>query len=815
MHDTKRAANVSTARARAASFSRASAPYQSQPKANWSASNGVEINFRGNFAGFSSQHPKPPPPQSGPNCRPTFWTVCPFCSVKYQYYRDIINRSLTCQNCQKTFVAYDLNFPNPGVSPSINVQKPRFPEQEPFPKHGYSKVELGPKGASTAEIRRPKVPQKTGFQNTAASACKVNNRKRARSQEEESSESVDSESSSESDDVEEIMAEDGHLPANRRSERPVRRSARQRQKVSYKDSFSDDDDGGGVDLSERAKGNGQPSKEENKNSGREEASKPTRQDGDDEDHKEKQSEGFEESLLSDDESERDVGMKTEEMPESFEYPEPDFYDFDKDREEGCFSVGQTWAAYDTVEGMPRFYARIKKVLSPGFKLRITWLEPNPETQDGSIWVEANLPVSCGKFVVGQTEDIENRLMFSHRMNCEKGSSNTHIIYPNVGETWAIFKNWDIKWHCDPTNHKKYEYDFVEILSEYIDNVGIHAAYLQKVKGFTSLFVQTSREGSTSFQIYPEELYRFSHRVPSFRLTGKEREGVPEGCLELDPASIPLNIEEIDLSSNPDVVTHEVAVEGKSSRADEKGTSISELDHPPGFSPVESIDIPDSEFHNFDDSNSPENFQMGHVWALYADEDSLPKYYCQIVKVTPPPQFELHVRWLTLCMLPNNAICWENKQMPFCCGKFKVRKGSPTIYTNTASFSHRMKAERGKSGFFEILPEKGELWALYRHWNPQMMCSDLESCEYDLVEVIERNEIVVKVLVLERVDGFNSVFKSQMRGSSKVTREIPVAEILRFSHQVPAFQLAEERNGSLRGCWELDTAALPVHFFRSK
>lgn len=812
MHDMKRNAHSGTAGVRGSSFSRASSAYQAPPRANSNSSNRYEKNFRDNFSGFNSQYPKPPPPQTGfPNCRPTFWTVCPFCCVKYQYHKEVVNKSLVCQNCLKSFVAYEVSAP--GVSPGINVDGVRFPEQKPFPKHGYSKVDLGPKGPSAAETRKPEVSRKSGHQNAAASDFKLNTRKR-RKRMDESSESIDSRSSSESEEEEEIVDEGGHFWANQQSEQPVRRSARQRQKVSYKDSFSDDDDEVVV-LSERVKGNGQPSdKGVKKNSLQDDASELTGLGADEKKgKKQKQSGGSAESFVGD-EFERDLGMKTEENPETYEYPDPDFHDFDKDRQGGSFSVGQIWAAYDSLEGMPRFYARIRKVVTPDFKLKVTWLEPNPEKKDEKKWVQASLPVSCGKFSLGETEEIEDRLMFSHRMYFEKGSHNTHIIYPNKRETWAIFKNWDIKWYSDPDNHKKYDYEFVEILSEYDEKVGIRVAYLHKMKSFTSLFVQTSKDGSSSFLIRPEELYRLSHRVPSFRLTGEEREGVPKGCYELDPASIPLNIEEIDISNYHGVVEEEVAAKGQSSHAVEKDTQVSGSNGS-GSPYTEPIQIPDSEFHNFDASKSPENFQIGQLWALYSDEDSLPKYYCQIVKVIPSPQFKLHIRWLSPCMLPNGVTAWKNKDMPISCGMFKVKKGNPDIYTTIAPFSHRMKAECGKSVVFDIFPEKGDIWALYRYWNPGMSCSDLESCEYDFVEVIERNDSVVRALVLERVNGFNSVFKCKLEGSLKVTLEIPMAKILKFSHQVPAVQLAEERNGSLRGCWELDPAALPVHLFGSK
>ncbi|KAK4782751.1 hypothetical protein SAY86_007125 [Trapa natans] len=110
---------------------------------------------------------------------------------------------------------------------------------------------------------------------------------------------------------------------------------------------------------------------------------------------------------------------------------------------------------------------------------------------------------------------------------------------------------------------KNQYEFVEILSEYDEKVGINVVYLYKVKSFTSVLALTPRDRSSSFRISPEELHRFSHGIPSFKLTGEERVGVPKGCFELDPASISSNIKEIDLSHNHGDVD-EVRAQGKSS-----------------------------------------------------------------------------------------------------------------------------------------------------------------------------------------------------------------------------------------------------------
>lgn len=137
------------------------------------------------------------------------------------------------------------------------------------------------------------------------------------------------------------------------------------------------------------------------------------------------------------------------------------------------------------------------------------------------------------------------------------------------------------------------------------------------------------------------------------------------------------------------------------------------------------------------------------------------------------------------------------------------------YGDTNVFSHEIKVQSTKGNHvYTILPQTGDIWALYKSWSEKLTCLDLASCEYEIVEVLEKNEAVIKVMVLEKVGGYRSVFRPQIRGNSKVTMVIPYANLLRFSHQVPAVRLSEEKEGSLRGFWETDTAALPAYLFSS-
>ncbi|KAL8128641.1 hypothetical protein V2J09_017796 [Rumex salicifolius] len=522
-------------------------------------------------------------------------------------------------------------------------------------------------------------------------------------------------------------------------------------------------------------------------------------------------------------------------------PDNDFNDFEQIRKESNFKVNQIWAAYDTVDAMPRFYAIIKRVYSPGFKLRITWLEPDPDEKDARCWANNDLPFSCGKFVLQHSETTEDLLMFSQSMCWEKGDGKgSIIIYPKKGETWALFRDWHVDWMSNPHNSRKFECEFVEILSDYDGSVGIRVAVLGKLKGFSSLFC---RKGRDEIHIPPSEYLRFSHRVPSYRMTGEEGEAVPKGSFELDPASIPLEnltgediplTEEMKLEKatghssvsdselqggNPGVMLKEKesGIENDQTKTHDnlQSTSDDVAKHlVTEASTLEPCELPEPEFFNFDATRDLGRFQVGQVWALYSDTDGLPKYYGQIKRVCLDSPMKLKIAWLEAYSRSNDLILWRNKEMPICCGKFKITEPKLQCYIDSSPFSHELEADTIKLNVFEIYPQIGQIWALYKNWNVDMAPSDLENCDYDVVEILEQSikGSPTKVLVLEQVSGYNSVFKV---GSSLSTMKIPYNELLRFSHQIPAHALTEEKEGSLRGFKELDPSALPATFFLPK
>ncbi|KAI3879286.1 hypothetical protein MKX03_024261 [Papaver bracteatum] len=171
----------------------------------------------------------------------------------------------------------------------------------------------------------------------------------------------------------------------------------------------------------------------------------------------------------------------EEGPEPVAVADSDFYDFDRHRSEECFAVDQMWAIFDDLDGMPRWYARIMKVYSP-FKVDLTWLDYVAKDIDETAWKRSGLPVACGVFKHEKTHTIEDISTFSHKIDWQKGVRNTYKICPLKGETWALFKNWNVKWSSDPGHHREYEYEFVVVMSDYTKS-GILVARLVKLKGY--------------------------------------------------------------------------------------------------------------------------------------------------------------------------------------------------------------------------------------------------------------------------------------------------------------------------------------------
>ncbi|CAN7002991.1 hypothetical protein IGI04_020991 [Brassica rapa subsp. trilocularis] len=209
----------------------------------------------------------------------------------------------------------------------------------------------------------------------------------------------------------------------------------------------------------------------------------------------------------------------EEETERIKIVDSEFHDFKNTM--SSFSVDKIWALYDPQDEMPRLYAKIKRINKSRLSLDVTWLDPKDDE---------SVPVACGRFTYGRRETV-SYLTFSHELKPIIHGRNISVN-PQKGETWALFKNLGQQ-HKPP-----YRYDLVEVVVGFKDHQGVGVAYLGKVEGFVSVFKHSAKDRVVKRVIAPDEMQRFSHRVPSVRLSGDEKEGVPAGSFELDPAAVP-------------------------------------------------------------------------------------------------------------------------------------------------------------------------------------------------------------------------------------------------------------------------------------
>nr|GEU62513.1 hypothetical protein [Tanacetum cinerariifolium] len=751
--------------------------------------------------------------QSGSNGMPTFWTCCPFCMIKYQYYTDVKNKRLKCSKCTRPFTAIDIGAhvqqsAQPPHSSRAGQKNMGRPQQEYVGKQGNVKVDSQSAGSSS-HFGSGDAKEGTSRAKTAENGNlnTESGKKGVESKETVSKPSVVSDSN-------------GKRPRKRPQadftpEKKIKKTKSSDVKDKQKEAESKND------VSEpTASPNAEGSLRKNKNR-----------------KKDKLKE--EDDILNAD----STSESEESEPVYIDCPEPEFSNFDKDKEEGRFAADQFWAIYDTLDGMPRFYAQIKKVFSSPFRLKITWLEADPENPQEIVWAGEGLPVACGRFKRGDTEDTSDRLMFSHQITCEKGSKRSYfVVYPQKGEIWALYRDWDFNWSSDPESHKKYKYEIVEVLSDFDKENGVLVAYMVKLEGFVSLFQKTGRARLAEHRILSGELFRFSHRIPSTKMTGKERADVPVGSCELDTASLPDDLNEYFFSNNvkpnpKNVSTTDASCPqspGRKVNDSEKGTcnvrrsprgSQGNLEISNGTSSESNLDSSSKAddlagqdnavnvsstrgpelssppsggnealvIHDFHLDKQKWKFQEGQIWALNIGR------YAQVKMIESSP-IRLHVDLLELC---SDAI------RPNACGLYRASKGGRQVVQQD-SFLYLVHAEVNGKNRFNIYPREKEVWVLNNKDDTKGTLSHVDVGDCDIVEVLENNGDMIRVLSLSRVPGYKSVFRALEIQNSKEKKvlEIPLADSNRFYCRVPAFLLTVEHDGRLEGSWELDFAVFP-------
>ncbi|XP_076911242.1 uncharacterized protein LOC143569145 [Bidens hawaiensis] len=210
-----------------------------------------------------------------------------------------------------------------------------------------------------------------------------------------------------------------------------------------------------------------------------------------------------------------------------------------------------------------------------------------------------------------------------------------------------------------------------------------------------------------------------------------------------------------------------------------------------------ITVPDPDFHDFDADRSEEAFKSRQIWAIYDEEDGMPRLYCLIRQVISVKPFQLHITYLN--SLPDAEFGFNKS-----CGSFKA---AHSVYVDQVNiFSHLLGRENtGRGGCVKIYPKGGDIWVVYRNWKKKSL---KKAKQYEMVEILEdyNEKVGVCVTPLVKLQGYKTVY--QRNPNKNAVRLIPRKEMVRFSHQVPACVLKGQALNLPDGCWDLDPAATP-------
>ncbi|KAL9266669.1 Chaperone protein dnaJ 49-like protein [Drosera capensis] len=219
----------------------------------------------------------------------------------------------------------------------------------------------------------------------------------------------------------------------------------------------------------------------------------------------------------------------------------ELHDFDDDRTEKCFGEKEVWAVYDDEDGMPRRYALVDGVISRRpFRMRMSWLQCKSNVEFGRTnWVGRGFSKTSGDFRTTKKHETTTSInSFSHKVKWKKGPTGAIQIYPQKGDVWALYRNWSPEWNELTSRELIHKYDMVEVLEDYDAKKGMTVIPLVKVSCSKTIFRRHS--DPQQVRVIPrEEMFRFSHQVPSCFLNGEQFPKALVGFRELDPAAIPL------------------------------------------------------------------------------------------------------------------------------------------------------------------------------------------------------------------------------------------------------------------------------------
>lgn len=462
--------------------------------------------------------PAPAPPPVVPKRDDTFWTICHRCKMHYEYLNLYLNHTLLCPNCQEPFLAKEM-------PPPVNLPKPTQSHQRHHNSTNHGRTQnSGPP---------PPPPPPPTVYNNSDNTKNVQWNPSSRTSVLSTDPSITTKAASVIQQVSDRLRKEREelYSKKRKADDDIQAQA---QASGVKIPFQMSTVNGGV-INNSVNRNRELNYFElrlmlMKKARTEICKKLSERDSDE---KSKENEESQTSQTAENEEREDEAMSV---------PDPDFHDFDLDRTENSFEDNQVWAAYDDDDGMPRFYAIVHKVLSrKPLKMKISWLNSKTTAEFGSFdWLGYGFRKTCGEFRIGRHEVYKSLNSFSQKVEWKKSPRGSVLILPRKGQVWALYRNWTHDWNESIPDDVIHKYDMVQVVEDYNEEKGVPVSPLVKFAGFRTVFHPHTYKNEVKV-IPKEEMFRFSHQVPRYLLTGSEGHNAPKGCLELDPAATPLDL----------------------------------------------------------------------------------------------------------------------------------------------------------------------------------------------------------------------------------------------------------------------------------
>ncbi|KAI4363751.1 hypothetical protein MLD38_019926 [Melastoma candidum] len=141
------------------------------------------------------------------------------------------------------------------------------------------------------------------------------------------------------------------------------------------------------------------------------------------------------------------------------------------------------------------------------------------------------------------------------------------------------------------------------------------------------------------------------------------------------------------------------------RAAGANSSVVSCHSKPGKHGPVSITVPDPDFHDFDRDRSEECFRPKQIWALYDEEDGMPRLYCLVREVISVKPFKILITYLSSKTDSEfGPVHWIDCGFTKSCGHF--RSYSSDVIEQVNIFSHLLGKEKaGRGGCVRIFPRR--------------------------------------------------------------------------------------------------------------